>query len=151
MSLTGGKTVLRIHRALALGAIGLLVPSVALAAPAPKMQHAMLHVPAKLKGDMRFKHVMASATLSASNMDVAINFTASNLPAASALHAKYYVLWATNGTKKADVGALTMHGAMASVKGSVMWHSVQDLVVTAEATAKPMHPMGQTVLSGMVG
>jgi hypothetical protein len=40
---------------------------------------------------------------------------------------------------------------MASLKATVMMTKVQDIVVTAERSAMPAHPMGPTVLTGMVG
>jgi hypothetical protein len=153
ITLPGGTIVLTLRRALALALIGLLVPSVGLAAPSPvmKTQRVILHVPTTFKNDMRFKHVMASATLKAGKMDTTINLTTENLPAPSTLKAKTYVLWVVNGSKKQAVGALKLHGAMAGLKTSTMWHTIQDLVVTAERSKAVMHPMGQVVLSGMVG
>lgn len=145
--------MLTIRRALALALVGLLVPSVALAAPpiAAKTQRVMLHVPMGLRNDMRFKHVMASATLTSSAMDTTITLRSDNLPAPSVFKANVYVLWVVNGSKKQAVGALKIHGTMAGLTATTMWHTVQDLAVTAEKSKMVMHPMGPVVLSGMVG
>lgn len=145
--------MITIRRALPLAVFALLLPSAALAAPthAPKMQHAVLHAAGKYKHDMRFAHAMASAALTSGKMDITINVTTNNLPAPSALGEKAYVVWITNGTQRQSVGMLKVHGAMAALKTSTMWHTVQDLIITAEPSVHDMHPMGPVVLTGMVG
>lgn len=141
------------HRITTVCLLGLLalLPANALAASPPKMQHAMLKVPAALHKNMHFAHVTGTATLTAKGMDWTVSVTADNLPMPSILKAKAYVVWTTNGKSRASIGTLKVHGAMAALKATSMMHKVQDIVVTAERSGTVSHPMGTVVLSGMVG
>jgi hypothetical protein len=144
--------VTRLRIAVALPFIGLLLPASVLAAPAPaKMQHAALRVPAALMHNMHYAHAMGSAALTPMGMDWSVKVTTENLPAASTLKARYYDVWVMNGTKRAELGTLKIHGTMGALKATTMMHRVQDVVVTAEKTLTVGKPAGQVVLTGMVG
>jgi hypothetical protein len=82
--------------------------------------------------------------------DATVKITAQHLPAASMIHGnKFYVVWLKQGNKSWYVGDLKFHGGMAGLTGMVMVKKFQDLNITAEKTAHPMHAMGTLVLSGM--
>jgi hypothetical protein len=146
----------RILLSVALGVMAIALPVAGRTlAPAPvqaaTMMHVTLQVAAAYKTNMKFKHTMAGATLSYANHESKLNLTASHLPKPSAIKAMAYVVWLTDGSMKDRAGALMIHGGMASLKATVMMSKVQDIVVTAEHSATTKHPMGPTVLSGMVG
>ena len=141
-----------ISRAFALAVLSLLGATAALAASPPRvMQHAILRVAAPYKHNMRFAHVMASATLRHAKMDIYINVTTDNLPAPMLLHKRYYVVWAANGAKREALGTLKIHGNMAGLKSRTMMRVVQDIVISAENSSAPSKSTGPIVLSGMVG
>jgi hypothetical protein len=82
--------------------------------------------------------------------DVSVNVTAAHLPAPSTVHGnKFYVVWLKSGSKNWFVGDLKMMGAMKGTSGMLMIKTFQDINITAEKTAHPMHAMGTLVLSGM--
>lgn len=123
-------------------------------APIPAHAAAMkatLAVASAYKHNMNFAHTMASATVTYKGHNATIKLTAENLPMPSVVKQKVYVVWATDGAMKDRAGTLMVHGKMASLKATVMMTKVQDIVVTAEKSSMPKHPMGPTVLSGMVG
>jgi hypothetical protein len=124
-----------------------LAPITAHAAP----MKATLMLAKPYKKNMHFAHTMASATVTYKGHNATIKLTAENLPMPSAINQKVYVVWATDGSMKDRAGTLMVHGKMASLKATVMMTKVQDIVVTAEHSAMPAHPMGPTVLTGMVG
>jgi hypothetical protein len=146
----------RVFPLVAMGVMAVAVPLAGRSlAPAPvhaaTMLKATLRVANAYKHNMHFAHAMASATISYTGHNATVKLTAENLPMPSVVRARTYVVWLTNGSMKDRAGALKVHGGMASLKATVMMTKVQDVVVTAEQSAMPMHPMGKTILSGMVG
>jgi len=123
----------------------------------PSIAHAAamkvtLNVASAYKHKMAFAHTMASATVTqVKSGDYRVTVTTEKLPMPSAVHQMDYVVWLTNGNMKVRAGALKVNNGMASLKATVMISKVTDVVVTGEHSAMPAHPMGPTVLSGMVG
>ena len=138
-------------RGLALILLAGLVPVTALAAGPPATMSATLQVTGKFKANMGFKHVTASAKVRYAKGDAYITLTTDNLPRATTIGEKAYVLFAADGNMKDRVGALHGSGMMAGVTGEVMMAKVQDLYVYATPSMNTMHAMGKLVLSGMVG
>lgn len=146
-------------RTLLAAALGIMTIAVPLTGPAlvpapahaAGMMHATLQLSRAYKHNMYFAHTMASAALSYTKHDVTVKVTASHLPKPSVVRAMAYVVWLTDGSMKERAGSLMVHGGMASLKAMVMMTKVQDVVVTAEHSSMPAHPMGPVVLSGMVG
>ena len=111
----------------------------------------MLHVTKSFMGKAAFKHVMASARLDYMGNDVSINLSANNLPMPSAVGARAYVLFASDGVITDRVGMLHVTGHMAGVKAQVMMSKIADLYVYAVKSPAAKHPQGQEILSAMVG
>jgi hypothetical protein len=96
-------------------------------------------------------HTTGSATISYTQQDANIKVTTVNLPAAASVHGKFYVVWATTGTKmNTYAGALTVHGNMAGGHYMIMDTMFNKLVITAEKTSHPMHAMGARILTANV-
>jgi hypothetical protein len=82
--------------------------------------------------------------------DVAVRVTTAHLPAPASIHgSKFYVVWLKSGNKNWFVGDVKMTGAAGSTSNMLMIKTFQDVNITAEKTAHPMHAMGTLVLSGM--
>ena len=99
---------------------------------------------------MSLAHATGTARISYSTHDADIRLTADNLPRPAALHANAYVLWLVSGTHKVNAGTLKIDGNMAGLHAMTMDVTFNRLVVTAERSAMPMHPMGTRVLVGSV-
>lgn len=143
-----------VRRFVAATMIALVLPVSVLSAPggvaarAANANRVVLHSPIHAMG---FQHVMAVAGLRYGTDDIFINFHAMDLPSPHVLHQMAYVLWAVNGSNKENVGALHIHNMMSSLKTKTMMHTLQDLMVTAEASPSVSAPHGRVVLSGIVG
>ena len=100
---------------------------------------------------MMTMHTTGSATITYTKHDANIKVTASNLPAVASVHGKFYVVWATTGSKmNTYAGVLNVHGAMAAGHYMIMDTMFNQLVVTAEKSMHPMHAMGTRVLTATV-
>lgn len=147
--------MIRVLLSLGVGIMALAVP-LGSQSLAPLPVHAApmkvtLKVAKAYKKNMHFAHTMASATVTYKGHNATIKLTAENLPMPSVIKQMDYVVWATDGGMKDRAGTLMVHGKMASLKATVMMTRIQDIIVTAERSAMPTHPMGPTILSGMVG
>jgi hypothetical protein len=128
----------------ALSAMGL---STALAAPVMVKFHPV----AASHAMMMTMHTTGSATITYTKHDADIRVTTDNLPAVASVHGKYYVVWATTGTKmNSYAGILTVHGNMAGGHYMIMDTMFNKLVVTAEKSMHPMHAMGTRILAATV-
>ncbi|MGH2444133.1 MAG: hypothetical protein ACRDFX_13340 [Chloroflexota bacterium] len=140
-----------LRRSLALGAIALAMPlGAALAAPAHKPTHAVLHVVMPYKHRMPFKHVMASAKLRYTKGDVFIKITTDGLPNVHSLGKKAYVVFASDGAMTDRVGALKVAGNMAGVSGEVMMTKIKDLYIYAVGNRNAKHPQGHKIAAAML-
>lgn len=100
---------------------------------------------------MMTMHSTGSATITYTKHDADIKVTTDNLPAVASVHGKFYVVWATTGTKmNTYAGALTVHGNMAGGHYMIMDTMFNKLVVTAEKSKHPMHAMGARILTANV-
>jgi hypothetical protein len=129
----------------ALSAMGL---STALAAPVMVKFHPVAASHAMM---MMTMHTTGSATITYTKHDADIRVTTDNLPAVASVHGKYYVVWATTGTRMSTyAGILTVHGNMAGGHYMIMDTMFNKLVVTAEKSMHPMHAMGTRILTATV-
>jgi hypothetical protein len=127
-----------------LSAMGL---STALAAPVMVKFHPV----AASHAMMMTMHTTGSATITYTKHDADIRVTTDNLPAVASVHGKYYVVWATTGTRMSTyAGILTVHGNMAGGHYMIMDTMFNKLVVTAEKSMHPMHAMGTRILTATV-
>lgn len=130
------------------GALSALSLSSALAAPMMVKFHAVTASHAMM---MMTMHTTGSATISYTKHDADIKVTTDNLPKVASLHGKYYIVWATTGTKMTTyAGVLTVHGNMAGGHYMIMDTKFTKLIVSAEKTMHPMHAMGTNVLTASV-
>jgi hypothetical protein len=100
---------------------------------------------------MMTMHSSGSATISYSKTEANIKVTTDNLPAVASVHGKYYVVWATTGTKMSTyAGVLAVHGNMAGGRYMIMDTMFNKLVVSAEKSMHPSHAMGARILTATV-
>lgn len=100
---------------------------------------------------MMTMHTTGSATITYTKHDADIKVTTTNLPTLASVHGKYYVVWATTGTRMSTyAGVLAVHGNMAGGHYMIMDTMFNKLVVTAEKSMHPMHAMGARVLTATV-
>jgi hypothetical protein len=136
-------------RAFALLAFGGMLTGITVGAASAAPMKETIHLAAPT-GMSSLHMAMATAKVTYTAHDVSVKITAEHLPAPSTIHkSKFYVVWLKEGSKSYFVGDLKMRGAMDSLTGMVMIKKFQDVNVTAEKTAHPMHAMGALVLSGM--
>ena len=142
-----------ITRSLAFAALAFLLPLTALAAHPQSKTSAVFHVSSKFMHKASWMHVMGSAKLRYTKSDAYISVTTDNLPMASTLGKRVYVVFASDGAMTDKVGALKIHGMMGGVTNAmVMMSKVADLYIYAEGSASVKQPgKGVLVLSAMVG
>jgi hypothetical protein len=131
---------------LALGSIGLAtVVQGASAAPAKETIH--LTAPT---GMAALHMTMGVANVTYAAHETSVKIAAQHLPAASMIHnGKFYVVWLKQGSKSWFLGDLKTTGATGALTGMAMIKHFQNLNITAESSAHPMHATGALVLSGM--
>lgn len=96
---------------------------------------------------MMTMHTGGSAFIEYTQHDASIKVVTENLPPVRSLHGRYYVLWATTGSAmRTYAGTLTVQKAMAGGHFMIMDTMFNKLVISAEPTRHPMHPMGVRVL-----
>jgi hypothetical protein len=130
------------------GAFGAVSLSSVLAAPVMVKFHPVAASHAMM---MMTMHSTGSATISYTKTEANIKVATNNLPAVASVHGKYYVVWATTGTKMSTyAGVLTVHGNMAGGHYMIMDTMFNKLVVSAEKSMHPTHAMGARILTATV-
>ena len=142
-----------VTRSIALAALAFLLPLSALAAHPASKTSAVFHVSSKFMHKASWMHVMGSAKLRYTKADTFVTITADNLPKASTLGKRVYVVFASDGAMTDKAGVLKATGNMATLKNAMlMMTKVADLYIYAEGSSSVKQPgKGIQVLSAMVG